>query len=349
MQTDDLERPTIELKRHLAWPPGCSFLGARATETLASLDDPKSKPILVIIDSGSDITLISQKALDQISTQPKVRTGQRINLIQVTGNAIITGYVALGLYFNTGDGPVLVRIEAYVVKGMSTPFILGNDFADQYSISLLRDEGQSTLLLGKSGRSIKVHNSITSTFLDENGHAFKVRVRPDITSKILKAKRHRKSQKLKRRSNRRSGDKHVRLVNPVQIAPETTKLVRVQANFAENSDILFVEKELITSGGAEDVYGCADTLLSRKSPFVYVSNFSRKPITISAGQAISQGHNPSTWLDRKGQFTESELNSIDVHANLLRSIVDLEGKRLEKNPFARTAKSEVKTLQDASR
>ena len=186
----------------MARPPGCAFLGARATETQGSLNDPKAKPIPIIIDSGSDITLISEKALDQILKPPKIRMGQRIKLVQVTGNTVITGYVALDIYFDMEEGPVLIKVEAYVVKGMSAPFILGNDFADQYSISLLREEGQSTLLFGKSGRLKKVHNSITSTFLDEDGHAFKVRVRPGITSKALKAKIHRKSQKLKRRYNK---------------------------------------------------------------------------------------------------------------------------------------------------
>ena len=197
-KSNESEKPVVELSKHLARPPGCSFLGVRATKTQGSLNDPKAKPIPIIIDSGSDITLISQKALDQMLKPPKIRTGQRIKLVQVTGNAIITGYVALDIYFETKEGPILIRVEAYVVKGMSAPFILGNDFADQYSISLLREEGQSTLLFGKSGRSKEVHNSISSTLLDEDGHAFKIRTRPDITSKVLKAKMHRKSQKAKR-------------------------------------------------------------------------------------------------------------------------------------------------------
>lgn len=176
VQKDNTNETTIELKKHLSRPPGCSFLGARATETLACLNDPEDRPVPLIIDSGSDITLISQKTLDQIWKPPKVRTGQRIKLIQVTGNAIITGYVTLDIYFKTDEGPVLIKVEAYVVKGMSAPFILGNDFADQYSISLLREEGESTLLFGKSGRSKKVHNSVMSSLVDEDGHAFKVRV-----------------------------------------------------------------------------------------------------------------------------------------------------------------------------
>ena len=228
------------------------------------------------------ITLISEKVVERMTIQPKIRTGQRINLIQVTGNTVITGYIALNLYFETEEGPVLIRVEAYVVKGMSTPFILGNDFTDQYSISLLRENGQSSLVFGQSGRSKKVHNSLTSSFIDEDGHAFKVRVRADIIAKALKARVHRKSQKLKRQSVQRSTDNRVRLENTVQIAPESTKLVKVWANFINNSEFLFVEKELATIGSPEDIYGCSDTLVSKESPFMYVSNFSRKPITIPA-------------------------------------------------------------------
>jgi hypothetical protein len=68
---------------------------------------------------------------------PKIRQGQRINLVQVTRKASISGYVEVDLYFHTPDGPVKINVEAYVVKGMTSPFILGNDFVDQYSISVI--------------------------------------------------------------------------------------------------------------------------------------------------------------------------------------------------------------------
>ena len=274
---------------------------------MASLQDPKAGAIPIIVDSGSDITLISQKTLEQMLKPPKIRTGQRIKLVQVTGNTIITRYVSLDIYFETEEGPVLIKVEAYVVKGMSAPFILGNDFADQYSISLLREEGESTLLFGKSGQSKKVHNSITSTFLDEDGHAFKVRARPNLTSKVIKAKNHRKAQKMKCRLSQRSKDSFVRAAGPIQIPPESTKLVRIQANFAENSNSLFVEKMLATSNGPEDLYGCADTLVSKESPFIYVSNFSKKAVAIPVGQVVGIGHNPSAWLDKEGEFTKKPL------------------------------------------
>lgn len=74
------------------------------------------------------------------------------------------------------EGPVKIEVEAYVVKGMSTPLILGNNFADKYSISVLRIDGETRLELSESGRQMKVENSVSPLFTDEDGHAFKIRV-----------------------------------------------------------------------------------------------------------------------------------------------------------------------------
>ena len=197
-QVQEDNQESIDLHRHLSQPPGYLFLGAKATEAYTSINDIDTKPISVIIDSGSDITLISQKTLDQMLKAQKVRLGQWIKLIQVTGKAVITGYIILDLVFRTPEGPVQLNVEAYIVKETSVEFILGNDFADQYSISVIRDEGETTLKFGRSGRSVRVHNSLSTPFIDENGHAFKVRVRPDITTWVLKSKAHWKSQVLKK-------------------------------------------------------------------------------------------------------------------------------------------------------
>ena len=105
--------------------------------TKAWLNTYGKNPTKVIIDSGADITLISLKTLNSIKPTPKVRTGQRVNLIQVTGSSTISGFVSLPIFMDTEEGPIEVLLEAYVVKGMTTPFILGNDFANQYGISLI--------------------------------------------------------------------------------------------------------------------------------------------------------------------------------------------------------------------
>ena len=130
------EAPLVELHKYMAKTPGCSFLSASAAHVLVSINSPTENPSDIIINSRSDITLISEKALGSLSEAPKIKKGQKINLVQVTGKASISGYVKLELYFCTKEGPVKIKVEAYVAKGMTTPLILGNDFADQYSLSV---------------------------------------------------------------------------------------------------------------------------------------------------------------------------------------------------------------------
>ena len=103
-----------------------------------------------------------------------MKKGQKINLVQVTGKASISGYIELELYFNTKDGPVKIKVEAYVVKGMTTPLILGNDFADQYSLSVKRMEGRTFLAFGDSRRTLDIANSVSPKFISEDGHAFRI-------------------------------------------------------------------------------------------------------------------------------------------------------------------------------
>jgi hypothetical protein len=133
----------------MARPPGCSFLGATAAHVPVSINLPTENGSDIIIDSRSDITLISVKTLEGLSGGLDSE-GQKINLLQVNGKASISGYVELDLYFNTKDGLVKIKVEAYIVKGMTTPLILGNDFTDQYSLLVKWMEGRTFLEFGDS-------------------------------------------------------------------------------------------------------------------------------------------------------------------------------------------------------
>jgi len=86
-----------------------------------------------------------------MQTPVKIPQGQRVNLVQVTVNTSISRYIDIDLYFHAPEGPVKINVEAYMLKGMSTPFILGNDFSDQYLISVNRQEGSCFIEFGDSG------------------------------------------------------------------------------------------------------------------------------------------------------------------------------------------------------
>ena len=53
-------KPLVELRKHQVRPPGCSFLGSQAAQVPATVNFLDKNLTKVIIDSGSDITLILQ-------------------------------------------------------------------------------------------------------------------------------------------------------------------------------------------------------------------------------------------------------------------------------------------------
>ena len=67
----------IELKQHMLQPPGCAFLGSKAMQTMASVGGLDEELVKVIIDSGSDITLILQKTLEGLKLSPRSRRDRR--------------------------------------------------------------------------------------------------------------------------------------------------------------------------------------------------------------------------------------------------------------------------------
>lgn len=265
---------TVTLKRRQARPPGCTFLGAKAIATPVNLTQEGINPTELVIDSGSDITLISETCLKNLKNSPKIKTGQKINLIQLTGSASITGYVNLPIIFSTPSGPVRMDVEAYVVKGMTTPLILGNDFADQYDLSLLRHEGKTRLLLGSSQRFVNVENS-TSPFWDELGQPFKVRILPisPSDSKCLRTVAHKRQQRLRRKRIHKNSDRYLRSLESVIIPPESIKRVQLSTANLESDDVHYAEK--LMNFQHDECYGPPDSIITTKNACLAVTNFSK--------------------------------------------------------------------------
>lgn len=69
----------------MARPPGTAFLGVHPTTILARVGNFEEELTEGILDTGADITLMSMEVLSSMKNPPKVRTGQKINLLQVTG------------------------------------------------------------------------------------------------------------------------------------------------------------------------------------------------------------------------------------------------------------------------
>jgi hypothetical protein len=169
----------IVLQKVMARPPGTSFLGSRVTTVLARIGGITENLCPVTIDSGSDITLISKEFMESLKQPPKPKKGQKVQLIQVTGKSSITEYVVLPILFETQEGLVEMTVEAYVVTKMNTPFILGNDFASQFKLSIIRKDQTTQVVLGSSDRQIEAQESDTNPRTDDTGNVFFVEIHPD--------------------------------------------------------------------------------------------------------------------------------------------------------------------------
>ncbi|KDR68032.1 hypothetical protein GALMADRAFT_129935, partial [Galerina marginata CBS 339.88] len=310
----------IELKRHMSRPPGCSFLGAKATQTTAVVGSALDEPMKIIIDTGSDITLISSSALENLQIKPKIKNGQKINLIQVTGTSSISGFVDLDICFQTEEGPVKITVEAYVVKGMTTPFILGNDFADQYSISVVRRDGNTFLEFGSCGRSIQVENSTGSILSDEQGRTFQIRTLPELTSSNFKSRRHRQQQKLRAKERMRRHSGEVRANERQIIPPFSSKSLSVTPHVSNKETSIFVERQFICNKTMSVCIGNPDMLINADCPVLHISNFSETPYTVAKGQVLAHARNPRNWLDREDFYSVEEQAKINAHASLIRNL-----------------------------
>src|SRR5436190_12657029 len=85
---------------------------------------------------------------------------------------------------------VEINVEAYVVPDMNPSFILGNDYAVQYLLSLIRDHDRSYIKLGRSKETIEVQELRSESILDSEGNSQhievdvnKVSMKPTKTSK----------------------------------------------------------------------------------------------------------------------------------------------------------------------
>ena len=262
-------KPLVELRKHQVRPPACSFLGSQAAQVPATVNFLNKNPTKVIIDSESNITLILQKSLSEMQTPIKLQQGQQVNLVQVTGNASISGYVNIDLYFQTPDGPIKINVEAYVVKDMSTPIILGNDFADQYSISVIGQEWSCMIEFGDSDRRMPMNNSVSPPFLDKVGHTFKLHV---LNSSAKST--HRKNQRFKCKNKFREHNRNVGSAIKIIIPPETSVAVPVLANFPSGLNCLYIKKVFSTNQNADDMYAPPDSLILKKNYSLHIVNFS---------------------------------------------------------------------------
>ena len=133
-------------------PPGMAALGTEALKIRCHVNSRKEQPIDAIGDSGAAITLVSRQYLEGLEhSKPKWRKGLKLNLIHITGEASCLGYVKLDLHFTSQLGPVLLSsVEAYVVDGMKSELLIGEDTQKAWQLHTMRPPTGSYWQMGDS-------------------------------------------------------------------------------------------------------------------------------------------------------------------------------------------------------
>lgn len=315
----------IRLQKEMARPPGCSFLGAKATATRVQIGGPSGPMEKLIVDSGSDITLISSDLLDKISPRPRVKVGQKISLLQITATSSISGFVTIDIIFNSLPHKVTISVEAYVVNGMTTPIILGNDFADQYCLSLVRTSDHPTrLIFGNTGCALNVENVVGPVLTDHEGNCLRI-ISSQTNETSGSPSKYGRHKRLKRRNHQRTRNREVRATERVVIQPRTSKKVHIQAYFPKNSKQLYLERSLKIQNKDEQIYGTTDSLINVDCKVIHIANFSDEPVTIVEGEVIGRTHDPKNWLDRASK-SKTKLSEKENKAKLLRALIEVENE-----------------------
>jgi hypothetical protein len=79
----------ITLKRLMSWPPGTAFYGSKATIIKGWIQSKLGSKHRITFDTGSEITFINEDLIPKWSPVPKIKSGQKLKLVQVTGNSTI--------------------------------------------------------------------------------------------------------------------------------------------------------------------------------------------------------------------------------------------------------------------
>ncbi|KAJ7094085.1 hypothetical protein C8R44DRAFT_645642, partial [Mycena epipterygia] len=301
--TEDLDPPPKELdpiflRAKRSPDPGDSAIGVSVLAVKGWVDSLENAPVNLRLDSCADITLISEEYYSSLRNPPPIKEGHRMSLAQLTDQGtIIKGYSKLRIYLLTTEGNLIcTEAEAYVVKGMSVPILLGEDFQLNYELGVSQNVETGTKILFRNtpyevdatgiepfpGRS-EVHAIATGL----NTHA----------RQIGRARAHRRAKARRRRRVLRNGKegRTIRAATDYLIKPHECKVVRVEGDFREDKEWL-VEMKLLP-GSEDSFFAVANTLISARRPMVPVSNLSIKPRFARKGEIVGELVDPEAYFD----------------------------------------------------
>jgi hypothetical protein len=301
--------------------PGDSALGVSVLAIKGWVEIVSGSPMILRLDSCADITLIADWYYNSLANPPPLRTGRQMSLAQLTDQGtVIKGFVKLKVFMQTTSGELIrTEAEAYVVKGMTVPLLLGEDYQLNFELGVVRNVETGSKILFRN-TPYEVEATGVGAFPGQaEAHALASRLTVHAEG-VLKARAHRRAKERRKRRRLRHGSegRTVRAAEDYLIKAQETKVVRVEGDFSEDREWLVQAKLIATS---EDGFlSVPNTLLSARKPAVPISNLSHRPRYIRKGEIVGELTDPSEFFE--SPRTEDGLHALQERTALVSAIIE---------------------------
>ncbi|KAF9493256.1 hypothetical protein BDN71DRAFT_1395335, partial [Pleurotus eryngii] len=240
------------------------------------------------LDSGTDVTLMSEEFLKTLADPPDIKEWIWMQLYQLTSSAKVLGYVHTKLLVCTISGDtILFELEAYIVSGMRVPLLLGEDFQTTYELGV-QHKVTGECKVFPLDRSYHLLASLS----DNMDLGFRMH-KAFVEQSFLKGK-----HKARLRRQLRGPPEEAPPVlarHTTHIAPRHVVNILVDAPFGVQETWL-VEKMLI-SDKCSKFASAPTTIISTDNPYVSIANPTERPVMIRKGDIVGHLHDPQTYLD----------------------------------------------------
>ncbi|KII82645.1 hypothetical protein PLICRDRAFT_120502, partial [Plicaturopsis crispa FD-325 SS-3] len=270
------ELPTVYPAKARSVPDGLASVGVASLHIMARLGSPTAEPVKHRLDSGADITLISLDQYETLPEKPPLRQGLRMKLYHLTGDATILGYIKTTMYVASDCGRTLgFEVEAYVVKNMRVPILLGEDFQVTYELGILRDaEAGTRVTVGKTGYTILASSSTSDDLGFECRYAH-------MAQSFVRRKAPQRVKAKTRARLKRAGPPPVRAEEDTIIPAGAAWMVKIGGPFSGRSDWLV--EGLVLSQEDGSIMAAPTTWIKTTDPRIPIANPSGSPWIIKAG------------------------------------------------------------------
>ncbi|KZV59722.1 hypothetical protein PENSPDRAFT_594955, partial [Peniophora sp. CONT] len=283
--------------------PGSASAGVSVLCVEGRIGSVDGAPVNFRLDSGANISLMSEDLYASLGeSAPRLQKGTKLRLLQLTSEKVkILGYVSLPAFMRARTGEILeFELEAYVVRNMTVPLLLGEDFQMLYSIGVSRSAGASCISFADS--AFEVDGQSVSPALDHvmSAEVPSISWPPSKYGLLLAAERRQQELQNERhnpnRGKPRSTFRLARAAASIKIPAFTARRVRVDAPFYDDRTWLLEAGFLGGPHGPE--FTVPNTLLQRDFPYVCVANPTARTLRLRQGAVVGQLQDPTQFLDK---------------------------------------------------